>query len=437
MTFRSFVFCKQVAIPSALVSREMAPVSVFSFLCEDDSFLLTGKIVEEKASPDRKRKEHDSSSPVKFKKRKPTTTTHARQRAPLSDINGDEGPSVVLPKPPKEKRKLAAKVDVQTPPRQTIKAASFVSPVPNPFYSLVVTPTPGRRFDGRLYESAHRSAGLPFQTGTVASHNCSISLTFEQESGPAVLVPVAEKGVYEREQNVLDSISRAFRQGVCVDHLVTPLPAPIRELPSAGRVAPVAVTTPLARMTLDRLFTGRMGISEPVVAESVLVDALIQIMIGVSQLHGLGYLHGDLKWDNILVQHSVGQLKLTDFGTSDLLNTKVAFIGKVKGAACTHVSWVLDLYRHSNGSHLIEYSALAAQDYGAIGLLIQDGVRGFKLGRSLLGQQLLRFSEALCVPTCPYSEKNNTACTEAFIRLMGDRLEGYKSTARAFWIALH
>lgn len=48
---------------------------------------------------------------------------------------------------------------------------------------------------------------------------------------------------------------------------------------------------------------------------------LSEIAVGLNDLHGLGFVHRDMKPDNVLITRS-GHIKLVDFGSVAVLNDK-------------------------------------------------------------------------------------------------------------------
>lgn len=86
---------------------------------------------------------------------------------------------------------------------------------------------------------------------------------------------------------------------------------------------------PLA-VSLDK-FTATVGSLQTADRTTVVYDIVNQALLGLQELHSLGYAHLDIKPDNMVIQHGAGILKLIDFGESLPLRT-IGDIAKLKGA---------------------------------------------------------------------------------------------------------
>jgi serine/threonine protein kinase len=91
-------------------------------------------------------------------------------------------------------------------------------------------------------------------------------------------------------------------------------------------------------------------------------------LLGLQELHSLGYAHLDIKPDNMVIQHGAGILKLIDFGESLPLRT-IGDIADRKGAP---------YYRDSRGG------SAPHRDLYSLGVVLGDLIRQFGINDPFL-----------------------------------------------------
>ncbi len=107
---------------------------------------------------------------------------------------------------------------------------------------------------------------------------------------------------FKNEKTVLDKIAAASSKSPIL-HLINSYTTDERQF-----LLPLAVP-------LDALFTRISALSreqKPI----IVYDIVNQALLGLQELHSLGYAHLDIKPDNMVIQHGAGILKLIDFGES-------------------------------------------------------------------------------------------------------------------------
>ncbi len=122
---------------------------------------------------------------------------------------------------------------------------------------------------------------------------------------------------FRNEKEIYDKISRESTTRP-LSHLMIPYATVADQF-----LLPLAVP-------LDALFTRISALSrdeQPI----IVYDIVNQALLGLQELHSLGYAHLDIKPDNMVIQHGAGILKLIDFGESLPLRT-IGDIAKLKGA---------------------------------------------------------------------------------------------------------
>ena len=331
--------------------------------------------------------------------------------------NDDEGPDIWIhkPKPPKN---TAPPVN-DTP---VVKPNPKSSPVPSkrPFDApsqYIGSPTPYRVKFATRPRFSPNGRNLTLAFGTAAPEEFEIKKRMEPMGGtksctvqgvlspsensadrtPLVIKqpttdPVVNSGLesFRNEKEIYDKIYKESTERP-LSHLMIPYATEADQF-----LLPLAVS-------LDK-FTATVGSLQTADRTTVVYDIVNQALLGLQELHSLGYAHLDIKPDNMVIQHGAGILKLIDFGES--LPLGIGDIADLKGAS--H-------YRDSRGG------SAPRRDLYSLGVVLGDLIQQFGINDPFL----VRFPAAL--------KRHFTTAVEALTQFRTHFTDQKFAQARTLW----
>ena len=297
--------------------------------------------------------------------------------------NDDEGPDIWIPKPKRPKDSDPSVNDTPVVELNPISSpVPFKPPIGAPS-QYTCSPTPYRDKFATRPRFSPNGRNLTLAFGTAApeefeikkrkepmggTKSCTVQGVLSPSKNSADRTPVVIKKAttdplcasgaesFRNEKEIYDKISRESTKRL-LSHLMIPYATKADQF-----LLPLAVS-------LDK-FTAKIKMINSADRTTVVYDIVNQALLGLQELHSLGYAHLDIKPDNMVIQHGAGILKLIDFGESLPLGT-IGDIADRKGAF--H-------YRDPRGG------SAPHRDLYSLGVVLRDYIGAFSINDPFLSQ---------------------------------------------------